>query len=286
MDNGQRGDAIDRNPFSAEAMAMAAHRISTDANRAGADAQIRELATLGFTHFPDRVGGAELDEVRAEFDRLNTGVDTSRSTFGGYRTRRVFNLAGNSRAFDQLITDPLVIAAVEAHLQDQIQLSEISSIQIEPGEVAQALHHDDGCYPLPRPHPPLMVSAIWALDPFTEANGASRVLPGSHLEVSPDLDAAVGATIPLEMGAGSVGLWDGRLIHGGGANHTERPRRAIAVLYARAWLRQQENQYLCIDRATVAGFDRDYQRLLGWSRYGPHTGIVGGRDPGHLLRRP
>ncbi|MDH4363755.1 MAG: phytanoyl-CoA dioxygenase family protein [Acidimicrobiia bacterium] len=285
MNNRHLADAIDRNPFSAEAMELAAHRISTGAHRADAEAQIGELAAQGFTHFPTRVSGDELDEVRAELDRLSIGVDTSRSSFGGYRTKRVFNLAGNSRAFDRLITDPLVIATVEAHLQDQIQLSEISSIQIEPGEVAQTLHHDDGCYPLPRPHPPLMVSAIWAIDPFTEANGASRVLPGSHLEVSPDLEAAVGATLPLEMAAGSVGLWDGRLIHGGGANHTERPRRAVAVLYARAWLRQQENQYLCIDRATVAGFDRDYQRLLGWSRYGPHTGIVGGRDPGHLLRQ-
>lgn len=61
---------------------MAAHGISTDASRADADTQIWELATQGFTHFPDRVGGAELDEVRA--------------------------------------------------------------VHIEPGEVAQALHHDDG----------------------------------------------------------------------------------------------------------------------------------------------
>lgn len=278
------GDPIDRNPFSAEAMALAAHRISTDEQRAECRRQIDELAAQGYTHFPARLGDDELEEVRAEFDRICGAADNSRSSFGGYRTKRVFNLAGESRTFDRLITHPLVIATVEAHLQDQIQLSEISSIQIEPGEVAQTLHYDDGCYPLPRPHPPLMVSAIWSLDAFTEANGASRVLPASHLDPQPDLEAAESATIALEMPAGSVGLWDGRLIHGGGANHTDRPRRAVAVLYARAWLRQQENQYLCIDRATVAGFDRDYQRLLGWSRYGPHTGIVAGRDPGHLLR--
>ncbi len=278
-------DPVDRNPFSPEAMALAARHLSTDDQRTQAKAQIEQLAAKGYTHFPARLHSERLGAVRAEFDRVCSQVDNSRSSFAGYRTKRVFNLAGESRAFDGLITDPMVIATVEAHLQDQIQLSEISSIQIEPGEVAQALHFDDGCYPLPRPHPPLMVSAIWALDAFTETNGASRVLPGSHLDPDPDLEGAVGATTSLEMPAGSVGLWDGRLIHGGGANQTDRPRRAVAVLYARAWLRQQENQYLCIDRATVAGFDRNFQRLLGWSRYGPHTGIVAGRDPGHLLRQ-
>lgn len=40
---------------------------------------------------------------------------------------------------------------------------------------------------------------------------------------------------------------------------------------------------LCLDRSLVAGFDRRYQRLLGWCTYGPHTGIVAGRDPKQTL---
>jgi ectoine hydroxylase-related dioxygenase (phytanoyl-CoA dioxygenase family) len=125
-----------------------------------------------------------------------------------------------------------------------------------------------------------MVSVMWAIDDFTEANGATRVVPGSHLETEVDTTAE---TEPLEMPAGSVGLWDGRLVHGGGANSTDAVRRGVAVLYARAWLRQQENQFLCLAPETVAGFDRRFQRLLGWCLYGPHTGIVQGRDPKHLL---
>lgn len=92
---------------------------------------------------------------------------------------------------------------------------------------------------MPRPRMPLMVSVMWAIDDFTVANGATRVVPGSHLATEVDTDAD---TVPLEMPAGSVGLWDGRLVHGGGANTTGTARRGLAVLYARAWLRQQENQ--------------------------------------------
>lgn len=271
---------VDRNPFSPEAMAIAARPISTDEERAAASTAIDDLALHGFCVIPNALGSDLLARARREVDRLNSETPPSASTFGGFRTRRAFNLLGRSRSFDPLASHPAVVATVEAHLADQIQLSETSTVTLGPGEAAQVLHHDDGCYPLARPHPPLMVSAMWAIDDFTEENGATRVVPGSHLWTDVDPESP---TIPLEMPAGSVGLWDGRLVHGGGANQSTEPRRGVAVLYARAWLRQQENQYLCLDPAVVAGFDRRFQRLLGWSLYGPHTGIVGGRDPKHLL---
>ena len=274
-------DALDRNPFSPDAMAAAGRWVSTDAEREQAAPVVAHLRTDGFAILHDLLDGPTLDRAREELDRRNAATPPSTTTFGGFATRRPFNLLGPSRAFDPLVTHPLVVAAVEAHLDDQIQISEASGITIGPDEPAQILHFDDGCYPLPRPHPPLMVSVMWALDDFVEENGATRMAPGTHLVDDHDLDRC--ETIPMEMPAGSAILWDGRTIHGGGANRTDTPRRGIAVLYARAWLRQQENQFLCVDRETVAGFDRRYQRLLGWCVYANHTGVVGGRDPKHLL---
>ncbi len=60
------------------------------------------------------------------------------------------------------------------------QLSAPTGIEIGPGEVAQILHHDDAIYPLPRPHAEVVLNTMWALDDFTEANGATRIVPGSH----------------------------------------------------------------------------------------------------------
>ena len=277
-------DAIDRNPFSSEAMAQAARFLSSEEERLAVASQSRELRDVGYTVLADLLDADTLAEARREVDRLMAETPPSASSFGGYDTKRAFNLLGRSRAFDALASHPSVIAVIEAHLADQIHLSETSTVTLGAGEAAQILHYDDGCYPVPRPHMPLMVSVMWALDDFTEANGATRMAAGTHLQTDPDIDGS--DTVPLEMSAGSVGLWDGRTIHGGGANTTDRPRRGIAVLYARAWLRQQENQFLCLDRAVVSGFDRKYQRLLGWCMYGPHTGIVQGRDPKHTLGAP
>jgi ectoine hydroxylase-related dioxygenase (phytanoyl-CoA dioxygenase family) len=282
MDSGQDNPhgVIDQNPFSPEAMAVAARFLSTDAERAEVSEAIATLGQDGYCVIEDALDAQQLAAARAEVDRRNALTPASTSSFGGFDTRRAFNLVGRSRVFDPLVAHPAVVATVETHLDDQIQLSETSTVTLDPGQGAQVLHHDDGCYPMARPHMPLMVSAMWAIDDFTVANGATRVVPGSHLVADVDTEAD---TVPLVMAAGSVGLWDGRLVHGGGANTAGASRSGVAVLYSRAWLRQQENQYLCLAPEVVAGFDRRYQRLLGWCLYGPHTGIVQGRDPKHLL---
>ena len=58
------------------------------------------------------------------------------------------------------------------------QLSAPVGISIGPGEKAQPIHRDDGVYPVPRPHRDLVVNTMWALDDFTEENGATVVDPG------------------------------------------------------------------------------------------------------------
>ena len=60
------------------------------------------------------------------------------------------------------------------------QLSAPVGMQIGPGEAAQVLHHDDAVYPLPWPHAPVVLNTMWALCDFTAANGATRLIPGSH----------------------------------------------------------------------------------------------------------
>ncbi len=58
----------------------------------------------------------------------------------------------------------------------------MTAIDIGPGEVAQGLHGDDIVMSahLRRPHAPMMVTSMWALTDFTEANGGTRFVPGSH----------------------------------------------------------------------------------------------------------
>ena len=81
-------------------------------------------------------------------------------------------------------------------------ISSLSSITILPGETAQPIHADDQLIPIPKPHLPTVCNSMWALTDFTEANGATRLVPGSHLsDHSPDY----GAPLRLDRGRDAEG---------------------------------------------------------------------------------
>ena len=124
---------------------------------------------------------------------------------------------------------------------------------------------------------------MWALTDFTEANGATRVVPGSHTaDCSPDYGAPYDS-IPAEMARGSVLVWHGSLWHGGGANTTDERRVGIAMNYCAGWIRQQENQQLGIPRDIAAGFEPRLRQLVGYSIYSGLIGHIDKHDPVEML---
>jgi ectoine hydroxylase-related dioxygenase (phytanoyl-CoA dioxygenase family) len=113
---------------------------------------------------------------------------------------------------------------------------------------------------------------MWALTDFTEENGATRVVPGSHLsDHSPDYGREYDS-IPAEMSKGSVLVWHGSLWHGGGANRTDERRVGIAMNYCAGFIRQQENQQLGVPREIAAHFSPRLRELCG---YGVYNGLIG-----------
>ena len=95
---------------------------------------------------PRLIDQAKVREVAAEFDRLQADTPMGDSEFGGYSTQRIYNLVARTRVLDELILHPRVLALIEAHLEDQIQLSIASSVNLLGDETAQAFHRDDGYY--------------------------------------------------------------------------------------------------------------------------------------------
>ena len=162
------------------------------------------------------------------------------------------------------------------------------AISIGPGADAQALHRDHWCFDF-FPFPvglDVQVSTIWALQDFTEDNGATRLVPGSHRtpdEVRYRPEDSVAATMPR----GSVVLYLGSAWHGGGANSSDAVRTGINVDYTVGWLRQEENQYLTYSLDEVREFPERLQRLLGYEVGAYALGYLdGGRDPLDLVRAP
>jgi ectoine hydroxylase-related dioxygenase (phytanoyl-CoA dioxygenase family) len=241
------------------------------------------LADDGYVIVTDMMSGADVQTARADLDRVLETTKTGRNPFEGYSTQRVYALFAKTRTFDQAATDPLLLDVLDRVL-GHYQLSAPVGIRIGPGEKAQILHCDDAIYPLPKPHPTVVLNTMWPLDPFTEENGATRFVPGSHRwepgRHPTDADEVAMAT----MTPGSALFYLGSLWHGGGANQTSTPRLGVILEYAAAWLRPQENHCLAVPRDTVAGLPQRLQELLGYNIYPPFVGYVDGSHPLKVLR--
>jgi ectoine hydroxylase-related dioxygenase (phytanoyl-CoA dioxygenase family) len=220
--------------------------------------------------------------LREELAPHRAATPLGRNDFEGFATRRVYGLFGKVRGFDALAIDPLVLGALEHVLGPHVQLSGPVGIDLGPGESPQGLHQDDVVYPLPFPHQPVVLNTMWALDDFTEDNGATLVVPGSHgtpPSARPDDALAVRATMP----AGSVMLYVGSLWHGGGANTTDRYRLGVILEYVVSWLRAQETHTMVVPTDVARTLPTRLQELLGWNIHPPFLGYVDGRHPRRLL---
>ena len=227
----------------------------------------------------DRAAG-----IRKELSEVLEKTPEGRNAFEGFSTRRIYALFAKTRVFDDLATHPLVLGVLDGVLGESYQLSAPTGIEIGPGEKAQVLHTDDGIYPIARPHDELVLNMMWALDDFTEANGATRIVPGSHKWVDQRPDERT-ETIMAEMQAGSVLFFAGSMFHGGGANNTDRPRFGTILEYVVGWLRPQENHVLAVPKDIVRDLPERLQELLGYNIHPPFVGYVDGRHPRRALER-
>ncbi len=202
-----------------------------------------------------------------------------KTRFEGKRTIRIYNLLAHGETFWKIPIHDAVLPFAEAVLDEELQLSSLSSITLCPGQEEQSLHADDQLLPIPKPHQPFTLNCVWAISDFTEENGATRIVPGSHkANGRPKYDLEVD-TIAAEMPAGSVIFWHGSLWHAGGANRTNERRYTIANYYCSGFFRPQENQQLGVPISTAKRFPRRLQELCGYSVYRGLYGHVDNEDP-------
>ncbi len=245
------------------------------------DTVVAGLEADGYVIVEGVLDAAQVAATRAELLDVLARTPTGRNDFEGFATRRVYALFAKTRAFDGPATSPLLQGVLDRVLGPH-QLSAPVGIQIGPGEKAQGLHTDDSVYPLTKPHHEVVLNTMWPFDDFTAANGATRLVPRSHRrEERPDESE----TIVAEMPAGSAMFYVGSLWHGGGANHTERPRLGVILEYVASWLRPQENHLLAVPREVAAELPERLQELLGYNIHPPFLGYVDGRHPRRVLQQ-
>ena len=232
----------------------------------------------------------ELD-IDGSLDGLNDlskeEIDQFAREFYGASTIRMDGLAGKSPAFVELMCHPLLLGAADRVLLPNCShylLNTGQLIEIRPGETSQMLHRDEAAwlhYNAGRPE--LTIEIMLALSDFTEANGATRIAPGSHrwdAERKPE----AGELAVAAMSAGSAVIYLGSTLHGGGANQTENEaRRGMFLGYVLGWLRTEENSFLTTPIEAVRGMPQRAQELLGYDAH-QAIGVVDVGSPMKLLQ--
>ena len=258
---------------------------------------LRALDTQGYTIIPDFLSAAQLQRVR---DGLAPHLSrhAGRNNFEGYRTERVYTLVGRGKVFEEIVEDTRVLALLDMLLSPGYLLTASQAICIHPGESPQPVHYDDVFYPIPRPRPSVSISTIVAIDAFTTENGCTEIIPGSHRWSDADIAGAYDGRdadaptppalerqlVPAVTPAGSCIVFQGTLLHRGGANRSAAPRLAFSNQYCQPWARTQENFFLGLPPALVAGMSPRLQTLLGYEIMPPFMGHVTASHPTKVLR--
>ena len=232
----------------------------------------------GYAVVSEFLDSSMLRQLRRDLTPIFDAIGSRQSEKFGQQTIHTHNLLAKTRAVDELLLDSRLLGLIEEILGPDFQVSGVAAMRPAPGDRRQHLHTDDGHYPIPRPHPPLIVNTLIALDPFTKQNGATEVIPGSHrFKERMEQDSE---TVCVEMPAGALLLWDGALWHRGGGNSTtDSYRRSINVNFNLAWLKQRENQFVGVPPEVVVAMPEPLQALIGYKLTNFGLGSVDYKNP-------
>jgi ectoine hydroxylase-related dioxygenase (phytanoyl-CoA dioxygenase family) len=221
------------------------------------DADTRErLDRDGYAPLFGVLTDGQLTAIRARLAELTAaeGQEAGKEVHQESGTDRLSDLVNKDPLFEVCFTDPRVLACI-AHVLGDFKLSSLNSRAALPGSGLQGLHTEGRPVGL---GPYQVCNSIWLLDDFTEENGATRVVPGSHrftvsvTDAVPDRSAPHPDEVRLTAPAGTVVVFNSHLWHGGTLNHSSRPRRALHSYFTRRANGQQLDQRTYIRPDTFA----------------------------------
>jgi hypothetical protein len=242
----------------------------------------------------EQAAGERAHDVAYYFGDDQTGMP---GTHGGHRpapNQRLGNLLNKGEVFRELLNHPLAAQAVPPMLGPDYLLSSLSAMIMQKGGVAQVIHADQQFVPFRTPQA-VVCNIVWMLVDFRPKNGATRLVPGSHLWDPPeirferDADGAArlmpneAPVVIAEAPAGSALVFDGRLWHGAGANTTQTPRPALFSYYCAPFLRQQENIPVSLRDEVYATLTPAELKVLGFEAHNRGLGriapVIGRANP-------
>ena len=230
------------------------------------DADRRQLDEQGYLVLPGLMSPELLERVRTRVEELF--AEEGEQAGSEFKTepgaRRLANLVNKGRVFEEVILTPEVLAAMQHVLGERFKLSSLNVRSADPfSPCDQPLHADSGAIADERGY--WVCNSVWMLDDFTPENGATRMVPGSHrwnrlpaqgmYEAHPEQQLVTGK-------AGDVVIMNAHMWHGGTANRTAHPRRAMHVYYTRWDKPQQQWQRKWLSEQVQAGLPAEARTIL------------------------
>jgi ectoine hydroxylase-related dioxygenase (phytanoyl-CoA dioxygenase family) len=196
--------------------------------------------------------------MRARVDALTEaeGDNAGKEVHQEAGADRLSDLINKDAIFDICYTHPKVLAGIAHVLHSDLKLSSLNFRAALPGYGLQHLHADWNGAVTPGEY--FVCNSIWLLDDFTNENGATRVVPGSHLSGKSPRDEMADPTQPhprevlLTARAGTVVIFNSHTWHGGTLNRTPNRRRALHSYFCRRDQPQQLDQRKYVRPETLA----------------------------------
>lgn len=229
---------------------------------------VAALQTDGAAIVADVLAPEELIALNAGLRPWVDATQNGKDDFTGRLTSRTGALVARVPESRHLVMHPLILELAQTFLApytNKIQLHLNQVINIKPGSQRQPLHRDRDAWGgyIPAEIEP-QFNTIWALTDFSAENGATRLVPGST-RWAEGRRATDDEKTQAVMSAGSVLLYSGSVIHGGGANRSDDARQGLNITYTLGWLRTEENQYLSCPPEVAKDLDPGLQELLGYT---------------------
>jgi ectoine hydroxylase-related dioxygenase (phytanoyl-CoA dioxygenase family) len=225
-----------------------------------------QLDRLGYLTLPGLMPPVLLEAARKRIGQLfaEEGARAGSEFKQEPGARRLANLVNKGRIFEEMILHPRVLACMEQVLGPDFKLSSLNARSADPfNDTPQPLHADSGAVADDSGY--WVCNSIWMLDDFTPENGATRMVPGSHLwrripapgmyDRHPEEQLVLGK-------AGTVVVMNAHMWHGGTANRTAAPRRALHVYYTRRDKPQQQYQKQWLSDEVQARLSPEARRIL------------------------
>ncbi|KAH6893160.1 hypothetical protein B0T10DRAFT_267074 [Thelonectria olida] len=283
------------------------------ARQAGLEAFVKAVEQDGCVIIQDFTDAESLGQAQTEVQPfLDESAAASRSTVGALNggTATCTRLIGRSKTVREKFFSDSLYQDIADHFigletthwyggepvvtKSHPLLSISITMSSQPGSNAQKLHRDDKNHHAKHARAEtydkgrdMLIGLFVPACDTTKANGATRIVPGSHLwgderpDFGPDGDDGV---VDAELEKGEAFVMLGSLYHGAGRYSLPTGSRTVHIMFMCSGVhRQEEIPFLTYPIEDVKTYSELVRDRLGWKQSEPNLGWVDLKSPEFLL---